>query len=153
MIALAIDLVRAKFSWLYRWNVDLDLLLDVWTASPEARSTKHSWAFLPQPPYDSTARGTQDHPNSTDFWSAAVCFITSAALAAAAPAVLPAAFKMFALSGETTFRSRVTGLPWSQSKTRMSAGREWEWSWLRPKPVSTWTWDVGPMEWLHQNVP
>eukprot|EP00731_Ephydatia_muelleri_P018495 Em0011g535a len=50
MNALAIDLVRARFSWLYRSNVVLDLLLDVWTASREARSAKHSWASLPQAP-------------------------------------------------------------------------------------------------------
>ena len=50
MIALAINLVRDRFSRLYSSNVILDLLLDVWTASREARSAKNSWASLPQAP-------------------------------------------------------------------------------------------------------
>ena len=54
-VKLVLKCNQTRFSQLYRLNVVLDLLLDVWTTSLEAWSTPGS---LPQEPYVSTARGT-----------------------------------------------------------------------------------------------
>ena len=72
-------------------------------------------ASSPQLQYISTARGTHTQPH---FGSSAVCFLVSAA-SAAAPTLILASAK----TGDVTVMSKVAGLPCAQSITSTSAGR------------------------------
>ena len=68
---------------------------------------------MPQLPKVSTARGMQAQPSSWHLASFAVCFLHSAAYAAA-PAVELASLKVAGVRGDVTVMSRAAGDPLSQ---------------------------------------
>ena len=109
-----------------------------WTERREASFLKVLEASWLQAPNDSTTRGMQLQPSSSQIPEFACIFRCSVAKAAE-PAVCPAS-ELCQVLAETTQISRTqrAGLPlMPQLLTSMSAGLDCFWSWPRPLPASS----------------
>ena len=108
-----------------------------WTERREASFLNVLEASWLQVPNDSTTRGTQLQPSSSQIPEFACIFRCSVAKAAE-PAVCPASETMSGFSGDDTDRSNAAGLPlMPQLLTSISAGLDCFWSWPRPLPASS----------------
>ena len=108
-----------------------------WTERREASFLNVLEASWPQAPNDSTTRGMQLQPSSSQIPEFACIFRCSVAKAAE-PAVCLASETMSGFSGDDTDKSNAAGLPlMPQLLTSMSAGLDCFWSWPRPLPASS----------------
>ena len=93
----------------------------IWTERREASFLNVLEASWPQAPKDSTTRGMQLQPSSSqipEFFCSLCCSVAKAA----EPVVCPASETMSGFSGDDTDRSNAAGLPLKpQLLTRMSA--------------------------------